>query len=218
VAVSVAAAPAERPRSDRLDIAAAILLALAALATAWSSYQASRWNGEQATTASRANASRTNAARAAESAANQTQIDVATFIQWIDATGRGDGPLAQFYEQRFRPEFRPAFDAWLAQHPLTNPQAPSTPFATPEYQLAAAADARRLDAQTDVLAAAVPRNVQRATNYVLGVVLFAVALFFAGMSSKVHGRTARATLLAAGAIVFVGAAVWIATLPVTISV
>jgi hypothetical protein len=197
---------------------ATVLLALAALATAWSSYQASRWNGEQAKAASRANASRTNAARAADLASSQTQIDVATFIQWVDATGHGDRALQQFYEQRFRPEFRPAFEAWLATNPLTNPDAPASPFAMPEYQLAAKADAQRLDAQTDVLAAAVPRNVQRATNYVLGVVLFAVALFFAGMSTKVHGLGARQTLVILGCTVFLGAVAWIAALPVSISV
>jgi hypothetical protein len=209
---------AERPHSDWVEIAATVLLALAALATAWSSYQASRWNGEQAEAASRANASRTNAARAADLASNQTQIDIATFIQWVDATAHGDQALQQFYEQRFRPEFRPAFDAWLATQPLTNPQAPQTPFVMPEYKLAAKEDAERLDAQTNVLAAEVPRNVQRATNYVLGVVLFAVALFFAGMSTKVRGRASRQALLILGGVVFLGAAAWIASLPVSIAV
>jgi hypothetical protein len=126
--------------------------------------------------------------------------------------------LQQFYEQRFRPEFRPAFDAWLATQPLTNPNAPPTPFAMPEYKLAATADAERLDAQTDVLAAEVPRNVQRATNYVLGVVLFAVALFFAGMSTKVHGRGARRMLVIVGCVVFLGGVAWIASLPVSVTV
>jgi TRAP-type C4-dicarboxylate transport system permease small subunit len=206
------------PRSDRLEIVATVLLAVAALATAWSSYQASRWNGQQVKAASRANASRTNAARAAELASSQTQIDVATFIQWVDATGRGDQALQQFYLQRFRPEFRPAFDTWLATKPLTNTAAPASPFAMPEYQLAARADARRLDAETDVLAAEVPRNVQRASNYVLGVVLFALALFFAAMSGKVRGRAARAVLLAVGCTVLLGAVAWTASLPVSVSV
>jgi hypothetical protein len=197
---------------------ATVLLALAALATAWSSYQASRWNGQQAEAASRANASRTNAARAADVASNQTQIDVATFIQWVDAAARGDQSLQQFYEQRFRPELRPAFDAWLATRPLTNQRAPPTPFTMPEYKVAAKEDAERLDAQTDAFAAAVPRNVQRATNYVLGVVLFAVALFFAGMSTKVHGRGPRHALLILGCVVFLGGVAWIASLPVSIAV
>jgi len=195
-----------------------VLLALAALATAWSSYEASRWNGEQAKAASRANSSRTNAARAADLASSQTQIDIATFIQWVDATAHDDQGLKRFYEERFRPEFRPAFEAWLATNPLTNPGAPASPFAMPEYQLAAKADEQRLDAQTEVFAAAIPRNVQRATNYVLGVVLFAVALFFAGMSTKVHGRGVRVALVVLGCAVFVGAVAWIAALPVSISV
>jgi hypothetical protein len=136
----------------------------------------------------------------------------------VDATARGDQTLQQFYEQRFRPEFSSAFDAWLATEPLTNPQAPRTPFTMPEYQLAAKEDAGRLDAQTNVLAAQVPRNVKRATNYVLGVVLFAVALFFAGMSTKIHGRGPRQALLILGCLVFLGGVAWIASFPVSIAV
>ena len=88
----------------------------------------------------------------------------------------------------------------------------------PEYDLAAKDDAARLDAQTNALAAEVPRNVQRATNYVLGVVLFAVALFFAGMSTKVRWRGSRQALLIMGGVVFLGAVSWIASLPVSIAV
>ena len=62
------------------------------------------------------------------------------------------------------------------------------------------------------------RNIQRSANYVLGVVLFAVALFFAGMSTKLHGAGARKVLLVVGCLVFVGTAVWIATFPVSLSV
>jgi hypothetical protein len=207
-----------RPRSDWIETVATVLLAVAAVATAWSSYQATRWNGEQVKAASRATAARTEAARAAALASSETQIDVATFIQWVDATAHGDVALQQFYVQRFRPEFGPAFDAWLASKPLTNPDAPSSPFVMPEYQLAATADAQRLDAQADALAAVVPRNVQRASNYVLGVVLFAASLFFAGMSAKVHGRWARVTLLSVGSLIFLGAVAWIASLPVVWSV
>ena len=41
-----------------IDVVATTVLALAAVATAWSGYQASRWHGEQAIAFSRANASR----------------------------------------------------------------------------------------------------------------------------------------------------------------
>ena len=63
-----------------------------------------------------------------------------------------------------------------------NPDAPLTPFAMPQYKLAAAAEARRLDAAAEVSAAEVRRDIQRGSNYVLGVVLFSVSLFFAGLS------------------------------------
>ena len=52
----------------------------------------------------------------------------------------------------------------------------------------------------------------------LGVVLFAVALFFAGMSTKLSGPGPRKALLVVGCLVFIGTAAWIATFPVSVSV
>jgi hypothetical protein len=204
--------------TDRVELVSTVLLACAAVATAWSSYQASRWNGEQATAASRTNAIRIEAARAQGLAEAQTQVDVATFTQWVDAYAREETELADFYFQRFRAEFKPAVDAWIATRPLRNPDAPLTPFAMPQYKLAAAADAERLDAQAEVSAADVRRNIQRATNYVLGVVLFAVSLFFAGMSTKLVSPRLRLALLALGCTVFAGTLVWVATSPVSFGV
>ena len=205
-------------RRDWVEIAATVLLALAAVATAWSSYQANRWNGETTKASSRVNALRIEAARAQGLAEGQTQVDIATFIQWVNATTTDEDELADFYLERFRPEFRPAFDAWLTTDPLTNPDAPPTPFAMDDYQLAAEEDAERLDAEAEVNAAVVRRNIQRSANYVLAVVLFAVALFFAGMSTKLRTSGPRMVLVAVGCLVFAGTAAWIATFPVSVSV
>jgi hypothetical protein len=87
-----------------------------------------------------------------------------------------------------------------------------------EYQLQARTDAERLDTEAEAMAAIVRRNIQRSTNYVLGVVLFAVTLFFAGMSTKLRGTGVRKFLLVVGCCVFVGTAVWIATFPISVSV
>ena len=140
------------------------------------------------------------------------------FFEWVNATAIDDVELATFYDDRFRPEFRPAFDAWLATDPMEDPAAPPTPFAMDEYELQAAADADALDADAERLAATVRLNVQRAANYVLAVVLFAVALFFGGMSTKLRRTGTRTVLVAVGAIVFVGTAAWIATFPVSVAV
>ena len=136
-AAMTAPLPPTASARDRVEIVATVLLSVAAVATAWSSYQAARWNGEQAKTASRVNATRVEAARAQGLAEAQTEVDVATFIQWVDASANDDVELKDFYEERFRDEFKPAFEAWLATDPLVTADAPPTPFAMPEYKLEA---------------------------------------------------------------------------------
>jgi len=201
-----------------VEILATVLLSLAAVATAWSGYQATRWNGEQAKAAGRTNAIRVEAARAQGLSESQTQVDVATFIQWVDAYALKRTELSNFYFKRFRREFRPAVQAWLKTRPLVNPDAPLTPFAMPQYRLAAASEAKRLDAAAEVSAAEVRRDIQRGSNYVLGVVLFSVSLFFAGLSPRLTDVRLRRITLAIGCFVFLGTLIWIATSPVSISV
>jgi hypothetical protein len=101
-----------------------VLLALATVATAWSAYQSRQWTGEQAQGTSRATASRIAENRAAALANRQVQIDVATFIQWLDARQARNTRLADFYRERFRAEFKPAFAAWLATRPFEDKAAP----------------------------------------------------------------------------------------------
>jgi hypothetical protein len=204
--------------TQRVEVLATVLLAVAAVATAWSGYQATRWNGEQAKASGATNAIRIEAARAQGLSQAQTQVDVATFTQWVDAYAHKETQLADFYFKRFRKEFRPAVEAWLATRPLKNPKAPLTPFAMPQYKLAAAAEAERLDAEAEASAATVRRNIQRASNYILGVVLFSVALFFAGMSTKLSDIRLRMLTLALGYVVFLGTLIWIATSPVSFAV
>jgi len=200
------------------EVLVTVLLVIAALGTSWSSYQATRWNGEQAKSASRTNAIRIEAARAQGLASAQTQVDVATFIAWADADRQGEAALADFYVKRFRPEFKTAFNAWLATNPITNPAAPPTPFAMPQYQVASRQNAERLDAASEASAADVRRDIDRAGRYVLTVVLYAVVLFFAGMSTKLSNRRLRWVLTIVGCLVLVATLSWIATFPVIATV
>src|SRR5687768_4680581 len=120
------------------------LLVIAALGTSWSSYQATRFNGEQAAAAGRTNAIRIDAARAQGLSQAQTQVDVATFIAWAEADRRGDDEVADFFVERFRDEFRLAYDAWIATRPLSSAEAPPTPFAMEEYDVSARDKAQQL--------------------------------------------------------------------------
>jgi hypothetical protein len=205
-------------RRDPVELVATILLAIATVATAWSGYQSTRWNGEQAKAGGRANALRIESAKAAGLANTQTEIDVATFTQWVNAYSLKQPELADFYFKRFRKEFQPAVNAWIATRPLKNPAAPTTPFVMPQYRLEARALADRLDAQAQAFATQVLRDIQRASNYVLGVVLFASALFFAGMSTKLTTTRLRIAMLAIGCTIFLATAAWIATSPISLAV
>jgi hypothetical protein len=201
----------------RLELATTVLLALAAVATAWASYQSARWHGKQAQAQSLSIAKRVESTRASNVANRQAQIDVAIFTQWVDAYARDETELAAFYRRRFRDEFRPAFDAWVATKPRKNPHAPLSPFAMPQYKLAAAAEADRLEADATAASENVKEDIQRADNYTLCVVLFAASLFFAGISTRL-GRSGRLTILGLGWVFFLGTLIWAATFPVTINV
>ncbi len=207
--------PRER---DWLEVVATFLLAFAAVTTAWAGYQATRWNGEQARAASRTNALRVEAARAQSLAESATEIDVATFIEWVDATAKADTELAEFYEARFRPEFQSSFEAWIALEPLKTPGAPRSPFAMEEYRESLTAETAAIDAESAASAEIVNRDIQRASNYVLVVVLMSVALFFAGISTKLRTPRLRTITLVIGCLVFASTLAWLATFPISLSV
>ena len=124
---------AARTRSDLIvEIAEAILLGIVAIATAWSGYQAARWDGRQAELYGEPR--RPERGRQSLTLGGQQRLlDVSTFNTWIEATSEGRDELAALYERRFSPEFKVAFDAWIALDPLTNPDAPPGPSFMPEY-------------------------------------------------------------------------------------
>jgi len=205
-------------RNQRLEFLATVLLAMAAVATAWSTYESAQWRGEQALDASKATAARIQSSQASTRAGQLTQLDIATFIQWVDANETARRPLARFYRRRFRDEFRPAFAAWIATRPLVNPSAPPSPFAMPQYRVAEAAHSTNLNTAAGRYADDAAEANQRADNYMLAVVLFASSLFFAGISTKLRSGRQREAVLAFGYVIFIGTVVWIATLPLTISI
>jgi hypothetical protein len=212
-------AEAGEGRFDRhLELAATVLLAMAAVATAWASYQSARWHGEQARAQSASIAARVESTRAANVANRQGQIDVALFTQWVDAYARDETALSDFYRKRFRVEFQPAFAAWVATRPRTNRNAPLSPFAMQQYKLAATTKSDRLEVQAATFSRQAGGFIQRADDYALAVVLFASSLFFAGISTRLRSSTPRTVVLGLGYALFLGSVVWIATFPVSLSV
>ncbi|HXO17252.1 MAG TPA: hypothetical protein VN909_03700, partial [Candidatus Dormibacteraeota bacterium] len=133
---------------DRVvDIASVVLISVAAVMSALCGYQSAHWGGQQARLYNAADASRAYAAEAAARANTLTVIDVALFLDYINAVDAGDLRKSGFLYRRFRPEMRPAMRDWLASKPLTNPNAPSSPFVMPEYKLRTNAEASNDEAR-----------------------------------------------------------------------
>ena len=105
----------------------------------------------------------------------------------------------------------------MATRPRENPKAPRSPFELPEYRLAANEEAEALEQQAADLGLVVARDVERADSYMLAVVLFAIALFFAALSTRLTSRDLQLALVAMGYVVFLGTAIWLATQPVSIN-
>jgi hypothetical protein len=116
-----------------VEILEALFLAVVAITTAWSGYQAARWDGRQAELYGEASTIRIRADQLLTLGGQQRLLDVSTFNTWIEARSEGRTELAALYERRFSPEFKVAFDAWLATDPFSNPNTPPGPSFMPEY-------------------------------------------------------------------------------------
>lgn len=203
-------------RERRFELVATLVLSIATVLTAWSAFQANKWGGEMSIQFSAANAARTFSVQAANVAAAQTTIDVGVFVEYAAAVAAEDAELAEFLQQRFRPEFVPAFEAWRATDPLADPDAPATPFELEEYTLASAAEAERLAADADAASRAARAANQQGDDYVLLTVLLASVLFFAGVSTKTSRPLAQVGLTVLASVLLVTAAIVLVTFPVLI--
>ena len=213
------ASPKPRPRRVELldrwtEIVSAVMLGLVAMATAWSGYQSARWGGVQSTKYSEASALRVESTRASTAAGQQTQIDVAIFSNWVNAYADGDERLEAFYRERFREEFVPAFEAWLATDPANNPEAPSSPFAMPEYQLAAAQEAQDMEKNASKTFEEGKEANQQSDDYILNAVILASVLFFAGIAPRFDWLPVRVAVVVVALALLVLGLYNIATYPI----
>jgi len=172
----------------RMEIGATVLLSVSAIGTSWAGFQASLWSGNQIELSYDASAIRTRATRATTKAGLERTVDVALFTSWLEASARHDTVHAKFLERRFRREFIPAFDAWIATRPAKTPNAPLTPFAMPQYHLLADDSALFLDRLADTTANLGVAANRRGDAYVLDAVLFATAMVFGGAAQQESNR------------------------------
>jgi hypothetical protein len=172
-------------RFDRaVDIGSVILISAATVLTAFCGYEAARWTALQTRQYNEASVTRISSAVAAGRTNTLETIDVATFLEYVRAISSGRADEQSFIYKRFRPEMRHAVDAWIATKPLKNPNAPSSPFAMPEYQLQSTAEAARLGAMSAASLRDAGDSNELGDQYVRLTVIFAAVSFLAGISTR----------------------------------
>lgn len=193
----------EISRFDRwVEFLSAAVLALATVATAWCAYQSTLWGGDEAKYRAAANSATIKASQFSGAALQQTSFQASLFVQWAAAVSEENDLLSDFLYQRFPPALKSATDAWLATQPLQNPEAPSSPFVMPEYQIAEQAEAERWQAEADAQWLKAEEADQIADRYVLLTVVFASVLFFAGIAGKFQSRAVDLAMLVASGLLF----------------
>ncbi|AXK47163.1 hypothetical protein DXU92_12980 [Brachybacterium saurashtrense] len=196
-----------------LEYISVVTLAVTALLTAWSGFEASKWGGEMSIAFSRASSARIEASRYDTEAEAARNFDLQVFSSYVEAVAIGDENLEGFVRSRFTDHFTEAFEVWIAMDPLEDPDAPEAPFGLEEYSPPGRAEAIEADARADQHFEDALTFNRRGDNYTLLTVLFATVLFFVAISQRQRTQRMSFTLLACGEILFVIGVVCLVAFP-----
>jgi hypothetical protein len=202
-----------KPHGKWIGFVEAFVLAVVAVATAWSGYQAARWDGTSAE-AYALYERYTTLAQAKSTLAGQDRLyDSVTFNGWIGAKVAGREKLAAFYERRFRPEYLTAFKAWMALDPVRNPAAPPGPSFMTQFKDANDAQSQRFEVLAGQKFEEGVRTRDRSDDYVRVTVLLATALFLTALSQRFEFLGPRAVVVGIAAVLMIGSVVLLLRLP-----
>ena len=205
--------PAQPPPKKWIEPVVAVLMALTTIGTAWCSYESAAWTRRSNGLMNEANALERRAAVLEVQGSQALIVHASMFMQLLAAQHAGNEQLASFYAERFPPDVKKAYDAWLAEKPFENRAADPHPFVPNLYEVRGAAEA----------AAARTAAVQRVTEarkagnvsgqYLANTVLFATVLFFAGTAGKFEQLRVRLFAATFGVAVFVFAVIRMLLMP-----
>ena len=198
----------------RLELWAVILISVASVLSASCAYQSARWSNAQAQSYARANATRLESLRQSGLANRQMMIDINLFTAYESALEYQRPAFAGTISERFPERLKTALNAWLATKPLSNAQAPTSPFVMKEYKVPAEDKAEALESEAKgYFQDGVSAN-ETANRYVLMTVLFASVSFLAGVGSKFDTRAMAITTMVLGSVVLVVTGAVLITHPV----
>src|SRR5206468_3666892 len=178
-------------RFEVIEIIEALILALVAVATAWSGYQAAEWAGKRAQQYAEASRLRVTAEGLATMAGQERIYESDTFNSWVAAKLDGKEKAAEFFERRFSDEYRSAFAAWMRTDPFNNAQAPPGPIFMPDYHNAKHEQFLVLTKQAAEMADQGTKSGENGDEYVRITVLLATVLLITAIGQRFRFKTVR---------------------------
>jgi hypothetical protein len=200
-------------RDRTIAIIEAILLSLVALMAAWAGYSAAKWGTESSLSLAKASGARSGAGSDEIQATQIRTLDSVSFNAVEGAYVAHDAKLFRLAVRRLRAGYRPAFEAWLATHPLKNPNAPADPSEMPQYVIPQQQQAQVLTARANALFSEGEAAAGTSDKYVRLTVLLAAVLFLVGIGSRFPVRSARYGLIAVAAALLIVSVIQLLGLP-----
>jgi hypothetical protein len=174
-----------------LEILEVALLAVVAIMTAWSGFQAAKWDGEQSVLYGHSSRDRFAADAASTLGDQRLAADAGIFTAWLQAHSAGDQELQALLVKRFTPDYKVAFDAWLATDPFNDDAAPLGPAAMPQYQNPDIEKAATLNAAASKEFDEGTEAREHGEEYIRNTVLFAMVLFLVAIAQRMKDKTLR---------------------------
>lgn len=189
-------------RANLLEGANAVLLGLAAVATAFAGYRSAILGGDAIKDYTSAVRTVSDANQAYVEGNQVFQLDQAIFLEYVKALRSDDLDLAEYFKSELaRPKLVEAIDWWIE----SGDEGPATPFTeeNPHYDIEQYTTAVSLGEETDALFTSGEQNDDRGDRFDLVVAMFATTLFLYGISAVSKSYNVQLTALTSGTVMFV---------------
>ena len=189
-------------RSDsggRLETFLAAMLGIAAVATAFTAYQAEIKSGEATTAFNTATLSMTEAGALLNAGFGEKTRDTNFFLEYVKADFQGDHDLARRIRREIMDgNLRAGLREWER---VPFEEDPLTPVDAKAYKTETLDDAQTSIKTTEELFAEASEAGEEGDRYTLISVFLAVALFFLGLAGVLRYRRTRLTMMVLGVVV-----------------
>lgn len=189
-----------RRRAEITEIVEAVLLAFVAVATAFSGFQAAKWDGVSSQDYANSSHLSVQAEQASLTSSVTFSYNSDILGDWLVLTSLGDQKKAALLTRRFTPNYRVAFLAWLRTDPLTNPNAPPGPRYVPQYKDPVAAQAVALNTEATQAYNSAIGDRDTSDRFVRLTVILAAVLFLVAIGQRFRVRRVRLAMLGFAAV------------------